>query len=298
MPYLLRDAQGRVYLINGLTRIGREATHPIALNDPISSRLHATVWEEQGMLFLRDESSANGTFVNGKPVQQTVLRPGDIILIGSTTLVVAVADWQPAGRPPASAPPPPGWQSPGYPPLPPQPFAGWQPAGYPPPPPPPARKGSGCGPWLLAGCALTLLVCIILSIGGFVAYQSGWITTATLLTWAGLGPGDIEVDNFRDDTIQVSILQLDVPEDATPAQAVLELNAFDIRNYTAQSPGRYRVDFSASGSGVELGTCTLNVRSGDQYQFVALPEMIVVNRVNNPVATGADLIVATSALCR
>jgi hypothetical protein len=167
------------------------------------------------------------------------------------------------------------------------------------PPEPPAQKtGGGCGKPLACGCIAIILLCVLIGVGGFLAYQSGAITPATALNLVGLGPGDIEIDNFRDDTLYVTITQLDVPPDSTPARKSLEIKSFDIQAHRVQNPGRYRVEFGAARGSANLGTCTLNIRSGDQYQFVPLPNNIVVNRANNPVSVGADFIVATSALCR
>jgi hypothetical protein len=58
------------------------------------------------------------------------------------------------------------------------------------------------------------------------------------------------------------------------------------------------VDFGTTSGASDLGTCTLNLASGDSYQFVTLPDKIVVNHVNQPAKTGPDFIVSTSALCR
>lgn len=167
------------------------------------------------------------------------------------------------------------------------------------PPPGTQSKRGGCG-----GCRGCLIVCLILiallaivAVGGFLAYQSGALTPAMLLNLIGLGPGDIEVDNFRDDAIQVNIRQVDAPQDSTPASGALNLNPFDIKSFRAQNPGRYRVDFALKKGGA-LGTCTLTVKSGDQYQFVTLPDGIMVNRVNNPPTVGRDLVIGSSSLCR
>ena len=268
MPCALRDAQGHEYPVGVKIQIGRDRTNQVALTDPQASRVHASVWEEQGTLHLRDEHSANGTLVNGNPVQQTALRPGDQILIGNTTLYV-VQTGGPAGGVGAPA----------------QPVQGK-----------PKTKGRGCGRWLLVGCLLLVIGGVVLAVGGFVAYQSGLLTVDSALNLIGLGPGDVEVDNFRDDAIQVAILQLDAPADSLPMEVSLEINPFDIRTYRVQNPGRYRLDFSTSAA--DLGTCTLNVKSGDEFQFVALPDGIVINPVDDPVSVGSDLVVATSALCR
>lgn len=160
------------------------------------------------------------------------------------------------------------------------------------------KKRGGCWLWLGCGCLAVLLGIALLGVGGFVAYQSGAISLETFLDLVGAGPADMEFDNFRDETVYIYILQLDVASDEVPVEMWLEIDAFDIHSYHVVTPGRYRVDFGLSSDASDLGTCTLTIKSGDQYQFVTLPERIVVNRVNDPPTVGTDLVVATSSLCR
>lgn len=150
---------------------------------------------------------------------------------------------------------------------------------------------------LFMGCLWVILISVALAVGAVVAYRSGVITKATLLNLAGLGPAYVEVDNFRDDAIQVSILRLDGSKDSKPSPTALTIKSFNVSTYRAPGRGQYRVDFRATSTGT-LGTCALSVRSGDRYQFVALPNQLVINRVNRPPSVGSDLIVATSRLCR
>ena len=175
----------------------------------------------------------------------------------------------------------------------------------PPPPPssPPAVAakqggGCGCGRMFACGCVALVLLCVAFSAGGYWAYSSGALTLTTALNIIGQGPADIEVDNFRDDKIEVGITQLDVTKDSIPTQGALKLNVFDITSFRVPQPGKYRVDFATADKRTTLGTCALTLRSGDVYQFVALPDQIIVNRANNPSSVGADLPIATSALCR
>jgi hypothetical protein len=270
MAFVLRDAQGREVPVVGRLQLGRDPINQIPIDDPLASRVHATVWEDGGTLFIRDETSSNGTFVNGKRIQETRLRPRDQIQIGNNVFQVAVAarEAQPAqpGQPPAPA------------------------AAKP--------KGRGCGRWLLAGCLVLILGGCAAGVGGYLAYQGGMLTPDMVLGLVGLGPAAIEVDNFRDDSVYVSIIQLDAPVDSTPLGATLDLNAFDIRTYRVGQPGRFQIDFGTTSGAADLGSCTLGVGSGDQYQFVTLPERIVINRVDDPVSVGTDLIVSTSSLCR
>jgi hypothetical protein len=160
-----------------------------------------------------------------------------------------------------------------------------------------ARKSGGGCSCFLWGCLAIVVLLLIAGVAVYLGFQNGIITPNTVLNLVGLGPGDIEADNFRDDAIQVNIQQMAVSKDSTPSQSTLILNAFDIKSFRAQNPGAYRVDFALKKGG-GLGTCTLNIKSGDRYQFVALPDGIMVNRVNNPSTIGRDLNILTSSFCR
>jgi Double zinc ribbon len=164
-------------------------------------------------------------------------------------------------------------------------------------PPPPARSG-GCAGCLFKGCLVVALLVVVLGAGGYWAFTSGAITQAKLLNLAGLGPGYLSISNFRDDSIVVVVRHVETAPDEKPIPDTLKLNAFDIRSYVVNNPGRYRVEFQATNGGASLGDCTLTVRSGDEYQFVTLPDKIAVNRANNPSKVGTDFVVQTSSLCR
>jgi hypothetical protein len=164
--------------------------------------------------------------------------------------------------------------------------------------PAPKTRGIGYGRIITCGCLALILLLLVGGGGGYLAYQNGMITPATLLNLAGMGPALIEVNNFRDDAIQVTIRQMDAPKDSTPISSGLNLNAFDVNSHRVENPGRYRVEFRATRGGTDLGNCVLTIRSGDQYQFVATPERLIVNRANSPASVGTDLIVATSNFCR
>ena len=71
--------------------IGRSGEAGLCLPDRKVSRRHAELTgNEDGDLFLEDLSSRTGTRVNGAVVSgRTKLRPGDVIRIGETELVLA-----------------------------------------------------------------------------------------------------------------------------------------------------------------------------------------------------------------
>ena len=66
---------------------GSDATH--RFDDNSLSRLHATVYRDGDRIWIVDENSANGTFVNGQPTAPagTPLRSGDTIKIGNETIL-------------------------------------------------------------------------------------------------------------------------------------------------------------------------------------------------------------------
>jgi predicted ATPase len=62
--------------------IGRESNTDIALDDPRVSRQHARLSYRQQQIWLTDLRSSNGTFVNGQPIQECALQPGDVLSFG------------------------------------------------------------------------------------------------------------------------------------------------------------------------------------------------------------------------
>ncbi len=75
--------------IDGSLTVGRDAGNSIWLDDPLVSRRHARVRLRGDELLLEDLGSANGVLRNGEPVDQSaLLRAGDVLVIGSTTLLV------------------------------------------------------------------------------------------------------------------------------------------------------------------------------------------------------------------
>jgi signal transduction histidine kinase len=67
--------------------LGRDGSNPIRLHDNEISRRHAELRPTEGAITLVDLGSANGTFVNGSPVDHVTLKPGDHVRLGQTVLV-------------------------------------------------------------------------------------------------------------------------------------------------------------------------------------------------------------------
>lgn len=68
-----------------VTRLGRGSEADLRIEDGGISRQHAEVLLGQQVV-LRDAGSTNGTYVNGIQVREAVLRDGDVIRIGGTSI--------------------------------------------------------------------------------------------------------------------------------------------------------------------------------------------------------------------
>ena len=76
-----------VYLLSGSATIGRNKSNDIVIADPRVSRRHARVETQGGRATLTDLDSTNGTLVDGKPVNGSiVLTAGNVITLGNTSL--------------------------------------------------------------------------------------------------------------------------------------------------------------------------------------------------------------------
>lgn len=77
------DRAGEVLPVGDSTlRIGRKAGNDIVLTDEKTSGVHCEISPEGDRLVLKDLGSTNGTFLDGKRVNELVLTPGDVVTIG------------------------------------------------------------------------------------------------------------------------------------------------------------------------------------------------------------------------
>ena len=64
--------------------IGRDETAEVIIEDETLSRRHFLIWRQGNKYLLKDLNSQNGTWVDGKPAQQALLRNNDCIRAGHT----------------------------------------------------------------------------------------------------------------------------------------------------------------------------------------------------------------------
>jgi len=69
-----------------LIAIGRDMDNDIVINNLAVSRCHAILQIHNGKVTVKDMASANGTFINGQKIEESVLEQGDLMLIGKHIL--------------------------------------------------------------------------------------------------------------------------------------------------------------------------------------------------------------------
>ena len=172
--------------------VGRDPTCDVVVNDASVSRKHARLERWGSNWAVIDERSANGTFLDGKRVLETMLQAGQELRFGAVayrveleeeetgaTVMMSIPDISATMVPrPAPVPPRPQASRSAAPPTPQAPPAPPPPAARPVPPPPdmapaprvthppePVEQGKGALFWTALGCGGLLL----LALGGFAA---------------------------------------------------------------------------------------------------------------------------------
>lgn len=85
--------EGARYLLDSeVVRVGRHPDSDIFLDDITVSRRHAELRREGAGFGVHDVGSLNGTYVNGRRVEDQVITTGDEVQIGKFKLVAIVAE--------------------------------------------------------------------------------------------------------------------------------------------------------------------------------------------------------------
>ena len=75
-------AEPTVFPLVGETVVGRSAKVQIQIDGDLVSRQHARFYEDDGRWYVEDLGSRNGTLLNGQRVNTSLLRNGDVVMIG------------------------------------------------------------------------------------------------------------------------------------------------------------------------------------------------------------------------
>jgi pSer/pThr/pTyr-binding forkhead associated (FHA) protein len=75
------DGTAAIEIVKDLTLVGRQEECDLRLSHKSISKFHCVIVKTDGLLFLRDLGSTNGTRVNGERVRRAALLPNDLLAI-------------------------------------------------------------------------------------------------------------------------------------------------------------------------------------------------------------------------
>jgi len=81
-----------IHLEAPLVSIGRQPSNYICINDPYLSREHCLIRKSEEQFIIEDLNSANGTYLNGEPIKESLLKEGALIEIGVSLFLFRVND--------------------------------------------------------------------------------------------------------------------------------------------------------------------------------------------------------------
>ena len=84
------NSQKAFSLSSGVTVIGRRHDCDLCISLMSVSRRHCQFNRDEGVLKIRDLGSRNGTYLNGKRIDEAVIRAGDYIEVGPLKFVLQV----------------------------------------------------------------------------------------------------------------------------------------------------------------------------------------------------------------
>ena len=262
------QAGATIYLDYGTYNIGSDAANQIVIPEREISRNHASITVDAQGIWISDLGSSFGTFVNGLQVTQSVwLKPNDVIQLGRETRMV--------------------FQSPSA-----------------VPPVPPSVKGKkqsrGRTCILTCGIVFLLLVCglVVMGGGGYYLYTTGALSPRTVLNAVGMGTGEINFVNIADSRLDSDLIQLTTESGEPESYLDLSLEPLEMGGIGSIPPGDYELRVTFSERVPAGGSCWLEIKSGDVFQLVAVPEGIAISKEGVNPSNPDEVDYMTSSLCK
>ena len=89
---MLKDRELQRYpILRTTTRVGRDASNDVVIDNPGVSRFHASITFDGDRFVVNDAGSSNGIFVNGQASERHRLEDGDTIQLGKFNVVYGPA---------------------------------------------------------------------------------------------------------------------------------------------------------------------------------------------------------------
>lgn len=78
----MNNTDVKIAEFSGVATVGRRGTNDIMISDNAVSGSHCAFTYEDGVVYLKDCGSTNGTLLNGELIEMEAVRTGDIIVLG------------------------------------------------------------------------------------------------------------------------------------------------------------------------------------------------------------------------
>ena len=82
------DSPWAFELVPGLNKLGRNPTNDFRISDPSVSSFHIEIVVENDVIRVRDLGSTNGTFIDEVKVEESLLKPENVLRLGNVRLVL------------------------------------------------------------------------------------------------------------------------------------------------------------------------------------------------------------------
>lgn len=164
--------------------------------------------------------------------------------------------------------------------------------------PPPKRSWKTC--LIIAAVIVILGFCCLVTAGGigYYLYTNGRLDLNQILSFAGMGPSEIQVINLSDGPIYARLEQINDDSEENTFSGNLDLAPYDIASFRSLSNDTYLLQISVPNGLPPNSSCTLKIKGGQVYRVVSVPEGTVIARDKNKVDTAEELDINTSSLCQ
>ena len=164
--------------------------------------------------------------------------------------------------------------------------------------PPKKRSWKTC--LVIAGVIAAVSICCLVSTAGigYYLYTNGQLDINQLLSFVGVGPSEIQVINLSDGPIEAHLDRIDDESGESYNQGTLDLAPYDIASFRNLSANEYILQIDVNNGLPPSSTCTLNIKGGQLYRVVSVPEGTLIVRDNNNVDSKDELDISTSSLCQ
>jgi len=164
--------------------------------------------------------------------------------------------------------------------------------------PPKKRSWKTC--LVIAGVIAVVSICCLASTAGigYYLYTNGQLDINQILSFAGMGPSEIQIINLSDGPIEAHLDRIDDESGESYNQGTLDLDPYDIASFRNLSTNDYILHIDVYNGLPPSSSCALHIKGGQVYRVVTVPEGIIIARDNNNVDSKEELDISTSPLCQ